>query len=78
LLPQLASTIKIKKIKKVVKKLSKKSPKNFKRKKNWFVGNPTTLFNPLGQKAQLEKLPHSYQFLSIMTFGHVFYYIKKR
>jgi hypothetical protein len=30
------------------------------------------------KKAQLEKLPHSYQLLSIMTFGHVFFYIKKR
>ena len=50
----------------------------YEKKKKWFVGNPTPLFNPLGQKAQLEKLPHSYQFLSIVTFGHVFYYIKKR
>jgi hypothetical protein len=46
--------------------------------KKWFVGNPTTLFNPLGQKAQLAKLPHSYQLLSIVTFGYLFYYIKKR
>jgi hypothetical protein len=56
---------------KVVKKMSKKCQKVVKKVQK-------ALSNPLGQKAQLEKLPHSYQFLSIVTFGHFFSYIKKR